>query len=202
MFLKVHTEGITYAILFLLFLFLVTIVLYNLLNALAVSDTQEIKRDAKLIDLHQRILTMYESEEAIFKRTSRMGNWLKMVISMFPKTLPEGSIILKPNRSYRIYIKQSESIVLNDWLQPFLHSHLKCLNPDVKFNPDIMKEVQMLLTTRREEKTIAAIRKLKENRTEKLANDVIKISEMMYDIQKNVAKLQSDLYSLKQRANL
>jgi predicted permease len=198
----VHTEGITYALLFLLFLFLVTIVLYNLLNALAVSDTQEIKRDAKLIDLHQRILTMFESEEAIFRRTSRMGNWLKMVISMFPKTLPEGSIILKPNRSYRIYIKQNESIVLNDWLQPFLHSRFKFVNPDVKFNPEMMKEIQKLLTTRKEENAIAAIRKLKESRTEKLANDVIKISELMNDIQKNVARLQSDVYGLKQRVNL
>lgn len=121
---------------------------------------------------------------------------------MFPKTLPEGSIILKPNRSYRIYIKQNESIVLNDWLQPFLNARMKFLNPDVKFNPETMKEIQKLLTTRREEQTIAAIRKLKESRTEKLANDVIKISELMYDIQKNVAKLQSDLYNLSRRANL
>jgi hypothetical protein len=146
---------------------------------------------------------MYESEEAIFRRNSKLGNWLKMVISMFPKTLTEGSIILKPNRSYRIYIKQNESIVLNDWLQPFLHSRFKFLvNPDVKFNSDMMKEIQKLLTTRRDEQMIAAIRKLKESRTEKLANDVIKISELMNDIQKNVAKLQCDLYSLKQRANL
>jgi hypothetical protein len=65
-----------------------------------------------------------------------------------------------------------------------------------------MKEIQMLLTRRREELTIQAVRKLKESRTEKLANDVMKISELMFDIQKNVAKLQSDLYSLKQRANL
>lgn len=174
---QVHTEGITYAILFLLFLFLVTIVLYNLLNALAVSDTQEIKRDAKLIDLNQRIMTMNESEEAIFQRTSRMGNWLKEVISMFPKTLPEGNITVKPNRSYRIYVKQNETIILNDWL----HSRLKFLKPDVKFNVDIMKEIQALLATRREEQTVSAIRKLKESRTEKLANDVLKISELISD---------------------
>lgn len=109
---KVHTEGITYATLFLVFLFLVTIVLYNLLNALAVSDTQEIKRDAKIIDLNQRIFTMYELEESIFKRKSKMGNWMKMIISMFPKTLPEGYIQIKPNRSYRIFIKQNEPIVI------------------------------------------------------------------------------------------
>jgi hypothetical protein len=141
---------------------------------------------------------MNESEDAIFKRNSRMGNWLKMVISMFPKTLPEGVITVKPNRSHRIYIKQNESIVLNDWL----HSRLKFLKPDVKFNADIMKEIQKLLTTRREEQTITAIRKLKESRTEKLANDVMKISEFISDIQRNVMKLQSDLYNLSRRANL
>lgn len=184
--------------LFLVFLFLVTIVLYNLLNALAVSDTQEIKRDAKLIDLNQRIITMHDSEEAIFRRNSRMGNWLKMVISMFPKTLPDGNISVKPNRSYRIYTKQNEPIILNDWLP----NRLKFLKPDVKFNADIMKEIQKLLIARREEQTVTSVRKLKESRNEKLANDIIKISELISDIQINVTKLQSDLYSLKKRANL
>lgn len=172
--------------------------LYNLLNALAVSDTQEIKRDAKLIDLNQRMITMFESEEAIFKRTSRLGNWLKMVISMFPKTLPEGNITVKPNRSFRIYVKQSETIILNDWL----HSRLKFLKPDVKFNTEIMREIQTLLATRREEQAVTAIRKLKENRNEKLANDVIKISELLSDIQRNITKLQSDVYNLSRRVNL
>lgn len=181
-----------------MFLFLVTIVLYNLLNALAVSDTQEIKRDAKLIDLNQRIITMHDSEKAIFKRISRIGNWLKTVISMFPKTLPEGNVMVKPNRSYRIYVKQNEPIILNDWL----HNRLKFLKPDVKFNSDIMKEIQKILITRREEQTIVAVRKLKENRNEKLANDIIKISELINSIHINVTKLQADVYSLQKRANL
>lgn len=172
--------------------------LYNLLNALAVSDTQEIKRDAKLIDLNQRISTMHECEESIFKRNSKMGNWLKMVISMFPKTIPEGYVTIKPNRSHRIYVKQNEPIILNDWL----HSRLKFLKPDVKFNADIMKEIQKLLTTRREERTMWSVRVLKENRNEKLANDIIKISELLKSIQINVTQLQSDVYNLSKRANL
>lgn len=117
---------------------------------------------------------------------------------MFPKTLPEGNITIKPNRSGRIYVKQNDTIILNDWL----HSRLKFLKPDVKFNEDIMKELQILLTARREEQTITAIRKLKESRTEKLAHDVMKISELINDIQKNVTRLQSDVYNLSRRANL
>lgn len=102
---------------------------------MAVSDTQEIKRDAKLIDLNQRIETMHESEHAIFKRKSRVGNWLKMVISMFPKTIPEGFIIVKPNLNLTICVKQKDKIILNEWLP----ERLKFLKQDVKFNPEIMK---------------------------------------------------------------
>lgn len=181
-----------------MFLFLVTIVLYNLLNALAVSDTQEIKRDAKLIDLHQRIMTMYESEEAIFRRNSKIGNWLKMVISMFPKTIPEGYVMVKPNRSYRVLVKQNDAIVLNEWLP----DKLKFMKQDVKFNPEILQEIQNLLKSRREDQKISELRRLKESRNEKLANDIINVSELMSDIQRNIAKIQSDIYNIQKRVNL
>lgn len=185
--------------LFLLFIFLVSIVLYNLLNALAVSDTQEIKRDARLIDLLQRIKTMQASEEAIFKRNSRIGDWLKMVISIFPRSLPEGNIMIKPNRNYRIYIKQNEPIILNDWLHTV--TRFKFLKSDVTINHDIMKEIHEILVRRREEKTLTGVRLLKENRYTKLANDVIKISDLVNNIQMNVTKLQADLYNISKRAN-
>jgi Ion transport protein len=194
----VHLEGFTYAALFLLFLFLVVIVLYNLLNALAVSDTQEIKADAKLIDLHQRILTMQESEEAVFKRHSRMGDYLKMIISIFPKTIPDGEIAIKPNRSNRIFVKQLEPIILNEWLP----TQFRFLKKHQKINPEIIQDIRKLLKKKREERTINAIRKLKESRNEKLGNDIIKINEMIGDIQQNITKLQSDLYSIKKRINL
>jgi hypothetical protein len=123
---------------------------------------------------------------------------LKTVISMFPKSLPEGTIMIKPNRSFRIFIRQNEAIILNDWL----HNRLKFLKPEVKFNPEIVKEIQMLLVRRRDEQQITAVRKLKESRNEKLANDVLKISELISNIQMNVTKLQSDMYNLSKRANL
>lgn len=181
-----------------MFLFLVTIVLYNLLNALAVSDTQEIKRDAKLIDLKQRIMTMYESEEAIFRRNSKMGNWLKMVISMFPKTIPEGYIIVKPNRSYRVFVNQNLPIVLNEWLP----DKVKFMKQDVKFNPEILKEIQTLLKTRREDQKLSELRRLKESRNEKLANDIINVGVLISDIQRNIMNIQADIYKIQQRVNL
>lgn len=165
---------------------------------MAVSDTQEIKRDAKLIDLNQRIETMHESEHAIFKRNSRVGNWLKMVISMFPKTLSEGFIIVKPNLNLTICVKQNEKIILNEWLP----DRLEFLKQDISFNPEIMKDIQILLKSQRENEKINDIRRLKDSRNEKLANDIIHLTEMMGDIQRNIARLQSDLFSIQKRINL
>lgn len=198
----VQLEGFFYASLFLTFLFLVTIVLYNLLNALAVSDTQEIKSDAKLIDLKQRIFTMEDSEAAIFKRNSQTGDFFKKVISIFPRTIPceDGMVAIKPNQrgNLRAYVRQNEAIVLNDWLP----NSLKFLKKAVKFNPEIVQDLRKLLKRRFEERTINAIRKLKENRNEKVANDLIKINEMISNVQQNIIQLQSDVNDLRKRANL
>lgn len=197
----VHIEGVSYAALFLLFLFLVTIVLYNLLNALAVSDTQEIKSDAKLIDLHQRIFTMEDSEEAVFKRNSRMGDYFKMIISLFPKTIPNGILAIRPNSGTRVYVEKdnlNDAIILNEWLP----KSFEFLKKNVKLNPETVQDIQKLLARKREERIVNAVRKLKENRNEKLANDLIKINEMISDIQRNIKNLQSDVYDLKKRSSL
>lgn len=165
---------------------------------MAVSDTQEIKRDAKLIDLNQRIETMHDSEHAIFKRKSRVGYWLRTVISMFPKTVPEGFIIVKPNLNLTICVKQKDKIILNDWMP----QRLNFLKQDVTFNAEIMKDIQILLKSQRENQKLSDLRRLKDSRNEKLANDIINLTEMMGDIQRNIARLQSDLYTIQKRINL
>lgn len=183
----IYLEEFSYAFLFLLYIFLVTIVLYNLLNALAVSDTQEIKRDAKLIDLNQRISTMHESEEAIFKRTSRTGDWLKKVVSMFPKTLPGGKIMIKPNRSNRVFNMHTEPIILND----FLPRHFQFLKKAVKLNHEVIVELQKLLVNRHEEQRLADVRRLKDNRNRKLTNDIIEMRKVITEIHEQLIKLRN-----------
>lgn len=61
----------SYCIIFVMFVFLITIVLFNLLNALAISDTQIIKNDAELTDLTQRIAVLACYERIIFTNSSR-----------------------------------------------------------------------------------------------------------------------------------
>lgn len=94
------------SMIFVLFVFLVTIVLFNLLNALAVSDTQAIKAKGEVIDLVQRIEVLESYERIIFNRQSRMnakvGPWLRSFISLFPLTIPNGKIIIRPSRNNEI----------------------------------------------------------------------------------------------------
>ncbi|CAG9806961.1 unnamed protein product [Chironomus riparius] len=182
----VRLDGIAYKALFVLFVFLVTIVLYNLLNALAVSDTQEIKSDAKLIDLCQRIKTMEQSEESVFQKNSRFGQKLKSIISLFPKTISDGCITIKPNKGRYVLVK-NRKICSNDWIP----NYMSCLKRYVKMNEEIIQDMRIHILNKREEQAKNVIRSLKENRYEKMANDIVKLSEIMNKIQSRIDQLQN-----------
>ncbi|XP_070504989.1 transient receptor potential cation channel protein painless-like [Chironomus tepperi] len=173
----VRLDGIAYKALFVLFVFLITIVLYNLLNALAVSDTQEIKSDAKLIDLCQRIKTMEQSEESVFQKNSRIGRKLKSIISLFPKTISDGCMTIKPNKG-RYVLVRNRKICSND----FLPNYLSCLKRYVKIDEEIIQDMRIHILNKREERTLNVMRSLKENRYEKMANDIVKLSEMITNL--------------------
>lgn len=81
----------------LLFIILITVVLFNLLNALAIRDTNEIMVDAELVERKKRISIIYTYEK-LFK-------FLKL---SFADILPEMSlIVLSPNRDNIIRKKRN-----------------------------------------------------------------------------------------------
>lgn len=104
---------------FVLFVFLIAIVLFNLLNGLAVSDTAEILGKAQLVGLVSRTqLVSYAErvsigENANFsdtfcykllkKRIGLLGFMVKRLL-MFPNYIPYGKISVKPYKSNEIKI--------------------------------------------------------------------------------------------------
>lgn len=83
--------------LFLLFVILISIVLLNLLNALTISDTNNILRDAELVEA-KKTVSILKSYEKIF---------MALRLS-FANILPKMSLItLKPNLSQCVEIKQA-----------------------------------------------------------------------------------------------
>lgn len=86
---QLKRDKIFLGIIFVLFVILISIVLFNLLNALTISDTHNILKDAELVEAKKTvsILRSYEKRFAVLKMSC--GN-------IFPRI---SSIILKPNSS-------------------------------------------------------------------------------------------------------
>lgn len=180
-------------VIFTLFVFLVTIVLFNLLNALAVSDTQAIKSKGETIDLIQRIHVLDSYEKIIFNRNSRMksqvGPWLRRFISLFPATIPNGKIIIRPSRNNEILTfrpnQSNKSLQSNLELQTIsnrsfrkvtINEHfLARLQKYSKMSNSIMKQVRNILASKEDQK-------VQEESDKKLREDIANMKLQM-DIQ-------------------
>ncbi|XP_050672621.1 transient receptor potential cation channel protein painless [Leptidea sinapis] len=131
---KFSTFPVTSHLIFIVFVFMIPIVLFNLLNGLAVSDTQEIRADAELVGHISRVklISYFESVLVGKSYTKPMKCWawlpqyiqdLNIVtpkslcmkpfakrISLFPYFLPKYRIIVKPNQHNRIEIPHAEPL--------------------------------------------------------------------------------------------
>jgi hypothetical protein len=104
--------------LFLFFVFMMTIVLMNLLNGLAVSDTQAIKDDAELVACRSKVKLVHHFESVVFggplknrcrcQLTGELPSlccpWqrkLQVAISLFPDTFEDGCLSVVLNHGTR-----------------------------------------------------------------------------------------------------
>lgn len=90
-----------YSIIFLLFVFLITIVLLNLINGLSVSDVFQIKAEGHLVDLCQKIHVLNKYERIIMGRTSSI-RFLKSIVSIFPEFVQNGKIEVDSNNRVKL----------------------------------------------------------------------------------------------------
>jgi hypothetical protein len=116
--------GLSYAI-FLFFVLLVPLVMVNLLNGLAVSDTQAIKNDAQLVSIESMIETIYYFETMLLGdplscpcpvgANHRCCCWPKYILPnlrcvqnlfkkvfIFPNSLPNNELKVFPNLGHRL----------------------------------------------------------------------------------------------------
>ncbi|KAK7580103.1 hypothetical protein V9T40_000732 [Parthenolecanium corni] len=73
-------------LIFMLFIFLITIVLFNLLNAIAVGDIRKIRKDAELVSIEARVKQIAHMEDFIsdsFSLLDRLGNYYRNMCSRF-----------------------------------------------------------------------------------------------------------------------
>ncbi|CAG9806958.1 unnamed protein product [Chironomus riparius] len=158
----------TYIGLCALILFIVALLLLNLLNALTVSDTQEIKSDSKLIDLCERISVMC-NQENLYSGTGKINDLMHNAVSLFSETLTDGKICLKPNLTPEAMTSDGKAIK-NYWLQ----SILCYFDRHMTMDSEILRNMRTLLVKKRED---LIIKDYKERRFEKMVNDVLKLNE-------------------------
>lgn len=175
-----------YVAIFTLFVFLITIVLFNLLNALAVSDTAEIRKKGELIDLIQRIDVLESYERIIFNDQSNswLGPKLRSFISLFPGTIPHGKIIIRASKNNEILtfkptrngLKLSRDMDSSEDLElqaisrksfrklNFNEELLAKLQIYSRMSPQIMKQVNTIISERDERKCkVAQERKMRDD---------------------------------------
>jgi ankyrin repeat protein len=99
-------HGFAICLFFVLFVFIIPIILFNLMNALAIDDVQEIKKQGELIDLCEKIHALSKYEGIIVNGSNFK---LKKFISLFPFAIREGKIVIHPNNRNQIFVyKQQE----------------------------------------------------------------------------------------------
>ncbi|KAL7012978.1 hypothetical protein ACKWTF_015126 [Chironomus riparius] len=193
---SLHSKGAYYCIMFLLFIFMVTIVLFNLLSALAVDDTQKIKAEGELIDLCARIKVLRRYEKMIMGKMKGFKCWkrLESFVTVFPHSMPDGKIYIQPNKGYLVTSKElrqspSETFVEIDDDD----SDFGCIKSKLKMTKDskcclicnrldskIGKKIRNILDARKE-------KKMMDNEKDAMTQEIREMREELREI-KNILK--------------
>lgn len=166
---------------------------------------QVIKAEGQLVDLCQRISVLYKYERIILSR-SGSWRWLKSIISIFPLTIPQGKIVIRPNKANEILTLKSRpssrdvSIKIEDGQEQELqtlnnNSSLEKIIPSRRLtqklekysaamDPKIMKRIRSVLEERNE-------KKLREHREESLWNHIRSMESQLKILTDVVTKLKS-----------
>ncbi|XP_017885282.1 transient receptor potential cation channel protein painless-like [Ceratina calcarata] len=146
-----NTHPIFSHLIFVLFVFLIAIVLFNLLNGLAVSDTAEILHKAELVGLISRIKVLaYFENIACGKMYTWKFNPLTFLVEkvlLFPSYLRSGKLTVQPQDGLEI------SRRLHYKAQPDTSSETlsEKVMPTFKIDPSVIKQAKDILSKRRQE---------------------------------------------------
>ncbi|XP_037048230.1 transient receptor potential cation channel protein painless-like [Bradysia coprophila] len=172
-----HFQGI----LFVAFMMLISIVLLNLLNALAISDTNRIMEVAEFVETKKRISTI--------RSYDNLHSFLKVsYANVFPKLT---TIMITPNKNSFVKVKRRMQIVDNVTIpmqKTGKVSNFECLYDDWWFLKNELKPVTF------DEKFINKILDFVKDRKQ---NDMDKINQELYELraaQVDMCKAQEDIY--------
>ncbi|KAK3932439.1 Transient receptor potential cation channel protein painless [Frankliniella fusca] len=195
------TFPVTSHILFVLFVFLIAIVLFNLLNGLAVSDTQAIREDAELVAYVSRVKLVAYVESMLVGAGPQRGvaGWLsgrmrsalcgclntcKTVciarVNLFPEVVPDQQIHVLPNQGNRIEFatrgscSRNRAMSLDD--DELAGCAVHCTH--MSMDPAIMRDVKELFIRRAEQTEVGNMQKRIDHYEREVQNYVERIRHL------------------------
>ncbi|XP_059061905.1 transient receptor potential cation channel protein painless [Achroia grisella] len=211
---KFSAYPVTSHIIFIVFVFMIPIVLFNLLNGLAVSDTQAIRANAELVGHISRIrMISYFESVLIGNAISYTKPWRcwscisryiqnmhiikpKMLIikpftkriTLFPHFLPNYSIVVKPNQDNKIEIPKPEPLSKFDDYEGDIESGGCCLDRcrNYKLDRHIVKSAKLVINAAKD----SEFDEIKSLQT-KLSHCETKIDDLQNLLEKVLDRLQS-----------
>lgn len=205
-------------LLFILFVFLVSIVLFNLLNGLAVSDTQAIRTDAELVGIVSRIklITYVETmavsdpfpclnfidklacccccaplKQVTHKRRKHLKMFYKR-INLFPYSLPDREIHVLPNDSNSVMLPDSTNVYRDNQC-----CFVRCA--EWKIDPNIIKETIKIMEKNRKQDEAINFNELIKDYTQQLEDYKSKLESVESASERNEKLLKEIMGILKQR---
>ncbi|KAM7345804.1 transient receptor potential cation channel family member painless isoform 1-T2 [Cochliomyia hominivorax] len=195
-------------LLFLLFVFTMTIVLFNLLNGLAVSDTQAIKGQAELNGIIVRTNLLSRYEEVLTGRSER-ANFIvnhepfrticRRIMNLYPNYIAGKQIAILPNDNNKVLIPLTNSFEMkemslnkNSFIPLANHDNEKqnkLLDPPVQFLPCCCS----FITNKCSEM---------DGRTVKMAMAVIDKKSLTLQQQNRLQSTEKRLYNIEQKLEI
>ncbi|XP_053680625.1 transient receptor potential cation channel protein painless [Anopheles nili] len=204
---KFQHSNLTYVV-FALFLFFVSIVLFNLMNGLAVSDTAAIKSEAEIIGIVQKAFLIDKYENALktskpIRCITERLSWIyaSNSLQLFPHIVPHRVIAVKPNQSNVIMVSSSvqgstHDVEKGDWeldetlLQSNKFGTDCCLIPCMhNMDGKIVKYALEILHSRQENDSSIEYRLSRvEQSIEKMSHEQMELKELLQTFIKTLQK--------------
>ncbi|XP_055593859.1 transient receptor potential cation channel protein painless isoform X2 [Uranotaenia lowii] len=202
-----RANSVSYVI-FVLFLFFGAIVIFNLMNGLAVSDTTAIKAEAELIGLSQKVDVIAKYEQALSTSKSD-GAIIRGIFSIFPSTflklfpkyIPQFFITVMPNQSNAILIPQKQRCVDGDTTVD-VESHIELLPVGSKFYDKVKITVGCCVLpafSRMDTKIMKYAREILHSRNKRshVVSQVEPLEDRLSRMESNIEKILQCLQELK-----
>lgn len=157
--LKLQDKNFVVHLIFVLFVFLMSMVLLNLINALAIDDVKNIRGEGELVHFCERVEIISKYERVFLRSNGIFYDYFNKIISLFPFTLPKSKIIINDDSheimAFKTSITMEKEAVLDIELENLDNSKEiidEFEKTSVKLDENVIRSIREILELRKQAK--------------------------------------------------